>query len=79
MMSADFAVPLLRPASGICSTEVRQPGLPGSGGLQQVEAGVDVGPNPLRQHLGVLRGDGGQVPRAGGWVCLPDPEQQVLL
>lgn len=41
---------------GVCPTDVGQPGLPGSGGLQQVQAGVDVGPDPLWQHLGVLCG-----------------------
>ncbi|KAA8586494.1 hypothetical protein FQN60_000330 [Etheostoma spectabile] len=59
---------------GVCSTEVRESGLPGSGGLQQVEAGVDVGSNPLRQHLRVLRGHRRQVQGASGRVCLPGPE-----
>lgn len=54
-------LPLHSSLPGICPTEVRQSGFPRSAGLQQVEAGVDVGPDPLRQHLGVLRGYRGQV------------------
>ena len=53
-----------------------QSGLPHSGGLQQVEAGVDVGPQPLRQHLRVLRGHRGQVQRTRGRVGLPRPEEE---
>ncbi len=51
--------------------------LPGSGGLQQVKAGVDVGSDPLRQHLRVLSGHGGQVQGAGGRVGLPGPEKTI--
>lgn len=61
---------------GVGPTEVRQPGFPDSGGLQHVEAGVDVDPDPLRGHLGMLSGHGGQVQRAGGRVCLPGPEEE---
>lgn len=62
---------------GVCPTDVGQPGPPGSGGLQQVQAGVDVGPDPLWQHLGVLCGHRGQVQGAAGRVLLPDPEKET--
>lgn len=70
-------LPLHASSPGVRSTEVRQSGPPGSGGLQQVEAGVDVGPDPLKQHLRVFRGYRGQVQRGpGGRVCLPGPEKE---
>lgn len=62
---------------GVCPTDVGQPGLPGPGGLQQVQAGVDLGPYPLGRDLGVLRGHRGQVEGTAGWVCLPGPERQT--
>lgn len=62
---------------GVHPTDVGQPGLPGSGGLQQVQAGVDLGPDPLGRDLGVLRGHRGQVEGTAGWVRLPGPERQT--
>ncbi|TNN64637.1 hypothetical protein EYF80_025146 [Liparis tanakae] len=74
-VSAHLAVPLVGPAprGGDESfqrrnTERKRPR------CSTVEAGVDEGPDALGLHLGVLRGHGGQVQRAGGRVGLPGPD-----
>lgn len=72
-ISAFFCLILSPSSPGVYSAEVCQAGLPGAGGLQQVQAGVDVDSNALHRHLGVLRGHRGQVERAARWVCLPGP------
>lgn len=61
---------------GVGPTEVRQSCFPATRGLQQVEAAVDVCSDPLWQDVGVLRGHGGQVQRAGGRVRLPGPDRK---